>query len=145
MKKINFEDALVVEPAKVSILDEMPVGTIVEYDGDEVPAGWEEVEDESLLAYNGYSKLDNGLILQWGHTKYTFTKQQEFTIAFPLTFPNACLNVTGNLSDVGFGDSDLTTSVGIYTFNPINFSGTIKSNHTSEQKDIGVYWIAIGY
>ena len=44
MKKINFEDALVVEPAKVSILDEMPVGTVVDYEGTEIPAGWEEVE-----------------------------------------------------------------------------------------------------
>ena len=99
----------------------------------------------SLLEYNGYHKFDNGLILQWGHTKYTFTKQKEFTIAFPIVFPNVCLNVTGNISDVGFGDCNLTTGVGIYTFNPINFSGTIKSNYASEQKDIGVYWIAIGY
>ena len=43
MKRIEFEDALVVEPAKVSVLDEMPVGSVIDYDGDEVPAGWEKV------------------------------------------------------------------------------------------------------
>ena len=42
MKRIEFEDALVVKPAKVSVLDEMPVGSVIDYEGDEVPEGWEE-------------------------------------------------------------------------------------------------------
>lgn len=45
MERIEFEDALVVEPAKVSVLDEMPVGTVVDFDGTEVPAGWEEIDE----------------------------------------------------------------------------------------------------
>ena len=52
MKRIEFEDALVIKPAKVSVLDEMPVGTVVDFDGTEIPAGWEEVESEVVL-YNG--------------------------------------------------------------------------------------------
>ena len=46
MKRIEFEDALVVEPAKVSVLDELPVGSVIDYDGTEVPEGYEEVEDD---------------------------------------------------------------------------------------------------
>ena len=45
MEKINFEDALVVEPAKVSILDELPIGSVIDYEGDTVPEGFEEVEN----------------------------------------------------------------------------------------------------
>lgn len=51
MKKIEFEDALVVKPAKVSVLDEMPVGSVIDFDGTEVPAGWEEVYDENEKSF----------------------------------------------------------------------------------------------
>ena len=50
MEKINFEDALVVEPAKVEVLDEIPVGTIIDYDGDVVPDGYVKVSDPNAYS-----------------------------------------------------------------------------------------------
>lgn len=51
MEKIIFEDALVVEPAKVGVLDELSVGSVIDFDGTEVPAGWEEVYDENRPSF----------------------------------------------------------------------------------------------
>lgn len=43
---------------------------------------------QSLIA-NGYYKLPNSLVLQWGNG--TVAQNTCATIAFPITFPNACL------------------------------------------------------
>ena len=42
-------------------------------------------------ATNGYVKIANGLILQWGNVALGGNRQ--VTVTFPITFPNKCLNV----------------------------------------------------
>lgn len=44
------------------------------------------------LSTNGYQKLSNGLIIQWGRSSASGGR----TISFPIAFPNACLNVTAS-------------------------------------------------
>ncbi len=52
----------------------------------------------NLKSENGYQKLPNGLIIQWGcgvdqkASDYAQTNAQ--TISFPIAFPNACLNLS---------------------------------------------------
>lgn len=65
MKRIEFEDALVVEPAKVSILDEMPVGSIVQYGGTNAPAGWL-ICDGSSISRTEYKDLFNAINTSYG-------------------------------------------------------------------------------
>lgn len=79
------------------------------------------------FAGNGYQKLTNGLILQWGSGTGTRT--------FPIAFPTACLNVqaTQQLGGIEYDEVTVnilsTSQVAIYT---TNTGGT-------------VYWFAIGY
>lgn len=47
----------------------------------------------SSVAANGYFKLPNGLILQWGSYTASFTHGSSYSITFPMTFPNSCLQV----------------------------------------------------
>ena len=65
MKRIEFEDALVIEPAKVSILDEMPVGSIVQYGGTNAPAGWL-ICDGSTISRTKYVDLFNAISTSYG-------------------------------------------------------------------------------
>lgn len=70
MEKINFEDALVVEPAKVSILDELPIGSVIDYEGDTVPEGFEEVEETKIIESGSsggvaYIKYSDGTLIQY--------------------------------------------------------------------------------
>lgn len=49
---------------------------------------------------NGYTKLPNGLILQWGRIVRTgdSAKAWEIFLVFPIEFPTACWTVVGNVS-----------------------------------------------
>ncbi len=51
----------------------------------------------SSLSTNGYQKLPSGMIMQWGQTG-TIAIDDTVSVAFPIAFPTACLNVqaTGN-------------------------------------------------
>lgn len=42
---------------------------------------------------NGYTKLPNGMILQWGTSSVPTANYAVQTITFPIAFPTACLNV----------------------------------------------------
>ena len=58
-------------------------------------SAWESsdpVEAVSLTA-NGYIKLANGLILQWGTNLVAMANYSVATVTFPIAFPNACFNV----------------------------------------------------
>jgi hypothetical protein len=91
MKKIEFEDALVVDPAKVSVLDEMPVGTVVDFEGDEIPAGWEEVENPDVYSteetFTGKYWIDGKKIYRKVITG-TLPANEGWVILFKLNIPN---------------------------------------------------------
>lgn len=59
----------------------------------------------NLKSENGYQKLPNGLIIQWGcgvdqnASDYAQTNAQ--TISFPIAFPNACLNLSVSTYSTG--------------------------------------------
>lgn len=49
------------------------------------------------LATSGYQKLPSGLIIQWGAIPTGSTASAQIDVAFPITFPTACLAVAANL------------------------------------------------
>jgi hypothetical protein len=86
------------------------------------------------LLQNGYIKFPNGLIIQWGTTG---SISLGFTVVFPITFPNYCLNVIGcTTENYIFGVSSITTSG--FTDETIYYDGSRYLTHTDN-------YIAIGY
>lgn len=121
-------------------------------------SGWQEIINGADFAClkdpNGYTKLPNGLIIQWGKTgKYPpgFIKIKE-TKLFPITFPNMCLSIASHINDQSIDDSTASEEVqnrNIYVkTNYISNRGFIFTMHTpTEATGYGweVYWTAIGY
>ena len=44
------------------------------------------------LAINGFQRLPNGLILQWGRVRANYTTETVTGVTFPVAFPNTCLS-----------------------------------------------------
>ncbi len=44
-------------------------------------------------AENGWAKLPNGLIIQWGISAYAFWEERIGYIIFPIEFPNKCISM----------------------------------------------------
>lgn len=49
---------------------------------------------------NGYTKLPNGIIMQWGENVSIMQGQESKTISFPITFPNHCLGTLSFIKEV---------------------------------------------
>lgn len=98
----------------------------------------------SLLTANGYSTLPNGMIMQWGFKSATIS-EGTYDITFPIVFPTACLNTTGNLSN----SSAVNTSDMILQVVSTNSAGaTFYAQHPSgggSGNPDGFYWFAIGH
>ena len=77
---------------------------------------------------NGYQKLSNGLIIQWGSCTYSCT--------FPISFPNAALQAVVTQTTV----TDMYQNLYISTLN----TTTITARSTNSAS-IAFRWLAIGY
>lgn len=98
-------------------------------------------------ATNGYVKLPNGTLFQWGQATPPSSSYQDWVVSFPISFPNACLN---------FQISDICPSSNGGFENANHVKGFNASNATVRQDWIGdnvngdvratsMYWFAIGY
>ena len=86
---------------------------------------------------NGYQKLPSGLIIQWGWVDQSGVTTNKF-IAFPITFPTACLQVI-QTSSLTWDESNFKTG---YTW----IKSIVTSGYTVERADSGgTRFIAIGY
>ncbi len=95
-------------------------------------AGFFTGTNQSLSA-NGYQRLPNGAILQWGYNAPS-------TVTFPIAFPNACRSVVAT-GDNGAGGSGLTVRcVSLTKTNFVLGSDVCCSNIARNR-----YWIAVGY
>lgn len=100
-------------------------------------------------ADNGYLKLPNGLILQWGKVASGWPGEGPYTVTFPIAFPNKCLNTQITMwseGRKGLVNLDITIPVGTVRpasfdalFNGIGFQGSTAADLK------GFYWFAIGY
>ena len=92
------------------------------------------------LATNGWTKLPNGLIIQWGRFATSgYRYGNSFTVNFPTAFPTACLSVAQN-TDIRQGIGNKGDSIGMW------FSRTQLGVYVgTESWKPTVYWIAVGY
>lgn len=95
---------------------------------------WKDVwVGDFLKADSGYTKLPNGLILQWGKTTTVNTPATPGWTVFPIVFPNNCFTVVCSIID----------------YNPVNISVRATSklgfNHVGSVNNAPILWIAIGY
>ena len=90
----------------------------------------------SLKSENGYQKLPDGLIIQWGLS----TGASSRTATFPIAFPNECLNISGS------------TYLPLGNFQTCSFRNATNQNFGIQTGDVNnvaqpnpVKWFAIGY
>ena len=84
----------------------------------------------SSYASAGYTRFTDGLIVQWG------SGNSNAGIGFPITFPNACRQVTAVVEGTGFWDSE-NLQVGSFSTSSFQTKMQSKNRNTS--------WIAVGY
>ena len=89
---------------------------------------------------NGYTKLPNGMIMQWGQSGIS-SGQVSNTISFPIVFPNKFFSLTCNLTgSETVNPVDCMYSVGNITASYFNIHYNKPRNEYQ-----GLSWIAIGY
>lgn len=90
---------------------------------------------------SGYVKTITGLILCWGSG--TRTTEGIETVTFPITFPNACLNVfvVGRLSS---SSSASDWYAQIISWNTSSFTWQMQMDGSSGNAD-GCYYLAVGW
>lgn len=96
-------------------------------------------------ASNGYNRLSNGMILQWGEINLTGTSAQssnEWPI-FPISFPTQCLSIVGTASPRDGNTNPVACNFYIdkvdknkYHYRVTGASASVSTN---------IQWMAIGY
>lgn len=81
---------------------------------------------------NGYVRLSNGLIVQWGYYPLSHTNQAD--IWFPTAFPTACAQVVASHT------AWVSYQITILAVQPSYFTARSPDTNTN-----GMRWIAIGY
>lgn len=94
----------------------------------------------SSNTYNGYTRLPNGLILQWGQVNVAADNVAQVT--FPTPFPNAPFHFSWmQRVDTGY-DQVIQASTGLQCFGNLTNSGAVILN--GDNKTGPAYWFAIG-
>ncbi len=89
---------------------------------------------------NGYYKLPNGIILQWGYVSYLASDGQNGkTVQFNIPFPSTCFIVVSN--DSGGNGTNATAAVIV---DRTQFKAYGKYVSTGAWADTGIGWIAVG-
>jgi len=119
------------------VLDLNPGGGAVRVNGKEIITADQFTQS---LAGNGWTKLPNSLIIQWGYIMYLGSSGINGTVGnFPITFPNACRCMV--VSDVGYGVNAAAAQAISKTQFKVFGRTTVNANYV----DTAVNWVAIGY
>ena len=98
----------------------------------------------SSKTQNGYQKLPNGVILQWGTIDYNSNPGEiAVDVVFPSVFPTSCLNVTATRKTLANGASDGGVNIVSYSSGSARFQLNTWSSGISGVR--GFTWFAIGY
>lgn len=99
----------------------------------------------SSLTTNGYQRFPGGLIVQWG-TIAPASRSSEFDfglVSFPISFPNACLNVAVTLLSPE-SVSLIDVMAAVRSFSVTNFNPVLASTILNT-RNYGITWFAIGF
>jgi len=89
---------------------------------------------------NGYTKLPNGLIIQWG--RYDGGEDEPVQINFPITFPTTCFSVVITMQQVTCQGMFYTERLDIKEISNSYFKVVRPGDSITVH---GFYWLAIGY
>lgn len=94
---------------------------------------------------NGYTKLPNGIILQWGRVKdIAYDGRKDLT--FPISFPNACLNASAAyIADTSFVQAGGVMYVANITKTGMTIEYQTVDSDASNFPKRDAFWFAIGY
>lgn len=91
---------------------------------------------------DGYVKLDNGLILQWGKISNVIFDESHFEIAqFKQSFPHVCFSVVASCNQSTIIKGMRTVYVSSYN----NSQAFFLPGFTVEQMNGSITWMAVGY
>jgi len=135
----------------VKAADTLPVGSVVDYDGEEIPAGWEQIEEELLIesgsTENGrWAKFSDGTIIQRGTA--TIPKNEEkVTVNFPIPFVRTSYQINTSIwyqrarvVTIAWSDKKINSFTAFPTF----LDWETKDWTTTLEYDQDFDWIAIG-
>lgn len=93
----------------------------------------------SQLSTNGWLKLSNGFMIQWG--LYTTSGGEgSYTVTFPTSFPNACFTAVTTIKNNSSTGNDIWTQINSVS----KTSMSIQYQSGGGNTGYGAYWIAIG-
>ena len=97
------------------------------------------------LSGNGWCKLPNGLIMQWGTVDYDSNPGEiAVDVVFPSVFPTSCLNVTATRKSLANNFGDGVVGIVSYSSGSVRFQlNTWDPSGASSLR--GFTWFAIGY
>lgn len=92
---------------------------------------------------NGYTKLPNGIIMQWGIAK-DVPQDQRKPITFPIAFPNSCLNASATyISTPEY--KEVGSAAYVANIKKTGFEVEHQVINPPYEDTIDIYWLAIGY
>ena len=95
-------------------------------------------------ATNGYQKLSNGVIVQWGTVDYNSNPGDiAVDVVFPSVFPTSCLNVAATRKSLANDVGDGVVGIVSYSSGSVRFQLNTPGSGTSGLR--GFTWFAIGY
>ena len=95
------------------------------------------------LAANGWCKMPNGLIMQWGEVAVTVNAEKEHLVTLPMAFPSAAYLALANVTNTGKSkDTDYWVQVSSLSLTTAGFyTQRIEENAAYPT---GFRWIALG-
>ena len=106
-----------------------------------------QIPDMSLFSNSGtWCKLPNGIIFQWGNG----SGLAQYTISFPIIFPNACLQLVATPDGTLLSDANLRCAIEVSElfktgFTASCFNATGQPSPVQKLSTRAIHWIAIGY
>ena len=92
----------------------------------------------AVLTQNGYTKLPNGMIMQWGVITGLNTNTN-ITVTLPVVFPNSCLNVSATVVGSANGNAVCNVQAGVVS------TSQIRIYNWGNLNGMTVCWQVIGY
>ncbi len=105
-------------------------------------------EDGSTLnkGVNGFCKLPNGFILQWGTVSFKkFVPEQAYTLKFHHKFPSACVNLLATRQMSSQYSAEADGGILVRTFSKDKAELSLQAFSGSNSSLRGFTWFAIGY
>lgn len=125
---MKYNDNGTIKEIPVKASDTLPIGSIVEFDGDTIPSGWEEVENvENVLwtnlninsEFTSQTITLNDSISNYSYIEIIYANNKEYAYSF-----NTGKIIAGkNTTMIGYSNLGDSNNIGIRYRDIINFNG----------------------